>query len=124
MKPHTGKTIGELIASGDLSLDTKVVGDLPITADGWLLGDHAHLWWHDHFEDNKVEEIATTSLHGIAGRDGGWVQTATKAYQQAFRFYATKEACEAAKPLPEPFAGFPKRKISTSWSIDLKDLMS
>lgn len=40
-----GVTIGDLIARGELSLDTRVIGSLVKTADGYLVGTGANIWY-------------------------------------------------------------------------------
>lgn len=37
-------TIRDLIDSGKISLDTVVLGELPMTADGVVIGDEAVVW--------------------------------------------------------------------------------
>lgn len=78
-------TIRDLIESGKISLDTVVVGELPITADGCLVGVGARLFYQ---ESAAADDVALCWLD----RPGGYVWNEL----MLVSWYSTREAAERA----------------------------
>jgi len=88
-------TIRDLIDSGKISLDTAVLGELPMTADGVMVFPGAFLWCVT--DSNQVMGFRVLCLHG-SGPDGRecdplWNRcwTTSEAAERA-----AKEACSQA----------------------------
>lgn len=71
----------------DAGVVRKVMGTLPMTADGCVVGDAAHLWTNNAGEVNalRADAIGATEF----GEDGD--------FYEAAECYSTREAAEAAK---------------------------
>lgn len=67
--------------------DVKVLGELPMTADGCVVGNHATLWAADPAETfcMRVDNIGCTD---VAESDSFW---------EVGQLYSTREAAEAAR---------------------------
>lgn len=65
----------------------KVVGTLPVTADGCIVGNHTKLWINNvgYVSSLRVDNI------GCSDRDGG-----DEAFWEAGECYSTREAADAA----------------------------
>lgn len=75
-----------------------MLGTLPFTADGCVLGDSATVWWRDIFRNGEVRREMTTTLHGICHSSADEeCQTYTHAHQPARVLYSTREAATLAK---------------------------
>lgn len=79
-------TIRELIENGTITLDTKVLGTLPITEDGVVVGPETIVYWPD-----GTEALLHDSRAWVPHKDGGHT------YRRITDCYSTREAAEAAR---------------------------
>lgn len=80
-------TIRELIANGTITMETKVLGTLPMTKDGVLVGNFTNVWTANAGEISalRMDNIGATEF----GEDGD--------FYEAGECYSTREAALAAK---------------------------
>jgi hypothetical protein len=79
----------------------KILGSLPITADGCVLGDDAEVWWRDtpRMEPKMAMTDAVRKLWD--GLGGGRRHPICYAVRPSSVVYSTRSAAEAAKGAPD-----------------------
>lgn len=79
--------VGEGYVRDDKGVERKVLGTLPLTADGCVVGNHTRLWVNDV---GCVTSLPVDNI-GCSERDG-----ADEAFWEAGECYSTPEAAQAA----------------------------
>lgn len=86
-------TIGDLIAAGKISLETVVLGEIPMTGDGCVIGQGAIVWPHPDYAIDD-EAGATT---GMSLRDNNTYDFIEPGEWEGDKCYSTKAAAEKAR---------------------------
>ena len=82
----------------DDGTERKVLGTLPVTADGCVVGDYGKAYIVNPPHNTGIFCVCTDGLHTLSKQtEGGEVQTMVSWYQPTSRLYSTRAAAEAAK---------------------------
>ena len=93
MHDPTRTTIRELIDSGKISLDTVVLGELPMTADGAVVSVGARVWFPGIEDALPAKPLDDVGLWVEFHKKGRHYDTSIAGIPQC---YSTREAAERA----------------------------